>query len=173
MIIGLNVAVCLAVLYTMYWELTAVFTFAASTSDKDHFLMTRIQRTSVKFYFVFIGVTAAVILFVVFTDAVEKMILISLVALLFGFLVNAFVYQICFVNDAGLGSVSLKFEMEIPWNEIQSYDWQENVLRITLKRKFLKHRQLKFNDSSATIAVNDRLRKLSDRHEALVSGPHA
>jgi hypothetical protein len=159
----LNAAVCLSVLYNIYLELTAVFTFAARTSDKSDFLVAQIQRPSALVYYAFLLMTAVIICVMIIVGNTEKIFFMSLVALLIGFLVNALVYQVCFVNDGGLGSVSPKLEMEIPWNAIQSYQWKENTLRLTLRRRFFRHIKLKFYDSAAIVAVNDRLNRFTDK----------
>lgn len=164
-----NLAVLLYVLYDIYQELSAIFIYVANASRRDSFFITFVNRLSSRVYFVLLAISAGLIFVVNDSESLAAVMLIAPVALLIGFFVNALINKMCFINDEGLGSVSSNYEMEIPWNEIQGYRWKENVLYLNLKRKRFARKKIKFSDSAAIIAINDRLRNVTLPDTAVVS----
>lgn len=169
LLLGINVVVVMVVVFHLYQELSSFVNFLSKTSGHDGFRVTRITRTSSRATFVFFLLTAGLILVLQMNDEVHPFLLVSLGALLVGFLVSGILYQICFINDAGFGSVSPRFEMEIQWNEIDEYAWKDNWLILRLKGKRFARRRIRFHDSEAILAVNDRL-KAHVEHALPVSG---
>jgi hypothetical protein len=92
--------------------------------------------------------------------------LIAPVALLIGFFIHALILKLCFISEVGMGSVTPDLEPEISWDEINGYKWKENVLLLTLNRKWFTRKKIKFSDSTAIVAINERLRtRIHDNQE--------
>ncbi|NUM80899.1 hypothetical protein HUU42_08845 [bacterium] len=156
-----NIIVVAAVVYSIVIELSAILNYLARTSGKDGFFVTRIHRPSVRIYFILFLITTLIALFLQFFAEDAYSTLAALVALIVGFVFYSYIYQVCFINNVGIGGVSPRQEMEIQWNEIDAYEWKENVLHLTLKKKILSRRTFKFYDSHAMVEVNERLRRLT------------
>lgn len=166
---ALNLAILVYVVYDINDQLSAIFTYLAHHDRREELFITFVNRLSSRVYFIFLLISAGLIFVVKNSDSGDTAMLIAPVALVIGFFFHALIYKICFVNDAGLGSISVNDEMEIQWNEILTYSWKENVLHLTLKRKWITQKRIKFNDSSAIVAVNDRLRRLTHLDNSAVS----
>ena len=155
---AVNLAILIYVLYDIYQHLSTIFTFVVRTGQKEGFFITFVNRFSSKMYFILLFISAALLFVIQNTESIEAVMLISSVALLIGFFINALVHKLCFINEVGLGCIMPNYEMEIQWNEIVRYAWKENVLHLTLKRKWFANKKIKFSDSLAMVAINDRLK---------------
>jgi hypothetical protein len=158
-LIGINALVVLVVVFNTYLELGALLGFVVRTSGREGFLVTRVYRSSVRLHYVLFLLTGALLMTGFFLTSIEPSLLVAVSVLCVGFFVNAMVYQTCFVNNTGLGGVSSRYEMEIQWNEIASYEWSHNRLTLRLKGRRSPHR-FRFYDTSVMLAVNDRLKAL-------------
>jgi hypothetical protein len=159
---GFNLAVMLYVVYDLYQELGTIFIYIARVSKQEGFALTFVNRLSSRVYFILLLASAGLIFIVKNSEMLESVMIIAPVALLIGFFVHALTDKLCFISDVGLGSVTQNLEPEIPWQEIRAYTWKENVLALTLDRKWPSRKRIKFNDSSAIVAVNEHLKNLMD-----------
>jgi len=167
--IGLNAAVLIIVLFAVYLEWTHVHAYLAKTSSKDNFFVTRVHRRSVTFFWGLFYVTLLLITGVILFSEDVTTVIVALMALLMGFFYSAMTERLCFVNAVGIGGLSGRSEMEIQWNEIDSYEWKNNVLRLTLKKKIFMHKRLKFLDSQMVVIVNERLKQYTHTDSVLES----
>ncbi|MBL7996206.1 hypothetical protein JNM05_12615 [bacterium] len=163
-----NLTVLLYVLYDIYEELSTIFTYFARTAQMDGFFVTFVNRLSSRVYFILMLISASLLFVVNNAEMLDAVMLVAPVALLIGFFVNTLICKMCFINDIGLGTVSPNYEMEIKWNEINGFSWEQNVLFLTLNRKWFTRKKIKFSDSSAIAVVNERLQSLT-RHGSHVS----
>jgi hypothetical protein len=155
---GFNLAILLYVIYDLYQELGTIFMHIARTGKREGIFVTFVHRLSSTVYSFLLLCCAGMIFIVKNSESPDAVMLIAPVALLIGFFIRSLICRICFINDSGLGSVLPNDEMEFQWEEIRSYAWKENMLCLTLRRTWLRHKKIKFSDSSAMVAVNDRLR---------------
>lgn len=155
---GFNMAVLLYVLYDIYKELAAVFVYMARAGRREGLHITFVNRSSSTMYFILLLCSAGLIFIIINSDSFSAVMLIAPVALLIGFFIHALILKLCFISEVGLGSVRPDLELEISWDEISGYKWKENVLLLTMNRKWFSRKKIKFSDSAAIVAINERLR---------------
>ncbi len=155
----LMISIWAIVLFLLYHELYKLITYSVRTSGRSGFMMTRVNRFSVRLYF-WLFVVAAALAVIVYLYIDEKtFLLIGLSGLMIGFFLHSLLFQVCFINEIGFGQVTGKNEMEFQWNEIQSYRWDRNVLYITLRKGLLTRYRLRFYDSEAMVYANELLHR--------------
>lgn len=155
---GFNLAVLLYVLYDIYQELANIFIYMGRAGQQEGLHITFVNRWASRIYFILLLCSAGLIFIIKNSDSLSSVMLIAPVALLIGFFIHALTNKICFINTVGLGSVMSNFELEISWDEVRSYTWKENVLYLTLNRKWFTRKKIKFTDSTAIVTINELLK---------------
>lgn len=155
---GINVLVVLVVVFHLQQEISALLVFLTKTAGDSRYRLARVHRGSSRVAFGLAVVTAALAWAMEAAFHIQPQLLVAFGALLVGFFVSGLLYQICFVNETGLGAVSSKFEMEIQWNEVMSYEWKDHTLLLRLKSGMFPRRKIRFRDSEIIPAVNERLK---------------
>lgn len=160
---GFNMAILLYVVYDVYQELGAIFIYIARSAKHEGFILTFVNRLSSRVHFVFLLASMVLIFAVRSSETLNPIMLVAPVAMLIGFFIHVLTGKLCFISETGLGSVTSDFELEIPWQDIRTYAWKNNVLSLTLNRRWGARKRIRFSDSSAIVAVNERLKhQLSD-----------
>jgi hypothetical protein len=155
---GFNLAVLLYVLYDIYQELANIFVYMARAGQREGLHITFVNRWASRVYFILLLSSAGLIFVIKNMDSLNAVMLIAPVALLIGFFIHALTNKICFINTVGMGLVMSNFDLEISWDEIREYQWKENVLCLTLNRKWFTRKKIKFSDSTAIVTINELLR---------------
>ncbi len=146
----------------LYYEIDAMIRFMTKTSGRSGFLVTRVQRPVVRWYYTcFIVTMVSAMVFYLF-DSENAWVFVGFTALLVGFSLYSLLYQVCFVNSVGIGQVSRRMEMEFQWDEIESYRWEKNVLHLTMKNIRFFRPEIRFYDTDMVIAVNEHLAQVAD-----------
>ncbi len=151
------ILIVMSVATGLYYEIDTVIRFVTATNSKSGFLVSRVRRPAVKWYYIFLILSLVAGLLCYFFYTENDWIFAGFVALIIGFSLYGLLYQLCFINPVGLGQVSRKMEMEIQWDEIESYQWEKNVLHLRLKNRNMLRPRFHFFDSGAIVAVNEYL----------------
>lgn len=164
-----NLIIFVSVLYNLYIEITSAIHFAFYRPEDESALSVRAWRPRVTIQFLFFAISFLLAVFVsVFSDGLTRSIVASFICMSIGFFANGFLFQICFLNDEGLGSVNDNFSMEIRWENIRDYRWTGQRLEITLHSAGLLRRKIfRFRDQDTALAVDRRIKRyiISDRRE--------
>lgn len=146
----------------LYYEIETIIRFMSKTTGRSGFLVTRIYRPAVRWYYGFFLITLFASLICYFFYSESHWVFVGFAALLIAFSLYGLLFQVCFVNPVGLGQVSRKLEMEFQWDEIMSYRWDDNVLHLIMKQKPYMKPRFRFYDTDVMIAVNEHLAQVRD-----------
>ena len=146
---SVNFVALIIVISVIFFELSNLLSFLFLRSWEEKNYITRVQNKSSRIYYMLFYISVAFIGYVYFFASIDNLYFIALVALAVGFFVNIWLYQVCVINEEGIGGIRSNYTAEIGWESISGYTWNKDKLTLQYRNKVKRRRSLRFFDSRA------------------------